>query len=43
MLNLLLHFSTLSFMIKLIKAPFVCNACSKSGCQLDKVYYRAAR
>lgn len=28
---------------KLDKAPFVCNACSKkSGCRLDKAYYRAA-
>lgn len=27
---------------KLDKAPFVCNACSKkSGCRLDKAYYRA--
>ena len=27
---------------KLDKAPFVCNACSKkSGCRLDKTYYRA--
>lgn len=27
---------------KLDKAPFVCNACSKkSGCRLDKSYYRA--
>lgn len=28
---------------KLDKAPFVCNACNKkSGCRLDKSYYRAA-
>lgn len=28
---------------KLDKAPFVCNACSKkSGCRLDKSYYRAS-
>lgn len=27
---------------KLDKAPFVCNACDKkSGCRLDKAYYRA--
>ena len=28
---------------KLDKAPFVCNSCSiKTGCRLDKAYYRAA-
>jgi IS30 family transposase len=25
----------------LIRAPYVCNGCAKSGCRLDKYYYRA--